>query len=114
MPPHPANIYLFKVNNRNTRKRCEIYSKLAIKTPERRQWHRSDVFIVNFEHVSYLYFSVSIVDFEQVNVSWISVASPCKVTQLSNLSRDSVSGILATNFEIFSFTMSLLDLVCKI
>ena len=29
----PANIYLFKVNNKNTRKRCEIYSKLTIKTP---------------------------------------------------------------------------------
>ena len=28
---------LFKVNNRNTRIRCEICSKLAIKTPERRQ-----------------------------------------------------------------------------
>ena len=33
---HPANIYMFKVNNRNTRTRCEIYSKLTIKTPERR------------------------------------------------------------------------------
>ena len=32
----PANISLFKVNNRNTRKRCEICSKLTIKTPERR------------------------------------------------------------------------------
>ena len=32
-----ATIYLFKVNNRNTRKTCEIYSKLTIKTPERRQ-----------------------------------------------------------------------------
>ena len=32
----PANIYLFKVNNRNTRKRCEIGSKLTTKTPERR------------------------------------------------------------------------------
>ena len=30
----PANIHLFKVNNRNTR-RCEICSKLTIKTPER-------------------------------------------------------------------------------
>ena len=29
-----ANIYLFKVNNRNTRKRCEVFSKLTIKTPE--------------------------------------------------------------------------------
>ena len=25
----PANIYLFKVNNRNTRKGCEICSKLT-------------------------------------------------------------------------------------
>ena len=32
-----ANIFLFKVNERNTRKRCEIFSKLTIKTPERRQ-----------------------------------------------------------------------------
>ena len=32
-----ANIYLFKVNNRSTRKRCEICSKFTIKTPERRQ-----------------------------------------------------------------------------
>ena len=31
----PANISLFKVNNRNTGKRCEICSKLIIKTPER-------------------------------------------------------------------------------
>ena len=34
---YPANVYLFKFNNRNTRKRCEIRSKLTIKTPERRQ-----------------------------------------------------------------------------
>ena len=31
----PANIYFLKVNNRNTRKRCGIYSKLTIKTLER-------------------------------------------------------------------------------
>ena len=69
---NPANIYLFKVNNRNTRKRCEMCSKLPIKTPGRRQWHRSGVSIVNFEHISHLFSSVSIVDFEQVNVSWES------------------------------------------
>ena len=35
---YPAqNIYLFKVNNKNTKRRCEIRSKLTIKTPERRQ-----------------------------------------------------------------------------
>ena len=32
-----ANICLVKVANRNTRKRCEICSKLAIKMPEQRQ-----------------------------------------------------------------------------
>ena len=30
----PAGIYLFKVNNRNTRTKCEICSQLTIKTPE--------------------------------------------------------------------------------
>ena len=29
---------MFKVNNRNTRTRCEICSKLTIKIPERRHW----------------------------------------------------------------------------
>ena len=47
----PAGIYLFKVNNKKTRTRCEIYSKLKEKTPERRHWPHSGVFIVNFEHV---------------------------------------------------------------
>ena len=51
---NPAGIYLLKVNNRNTRTRCEICSKLTINTPERRQWRRSGVFIVNFEHISHL------------------------------------------------------------
>ena len=50
-----ANIYLFKVNNRNNRKRCEICSKLTIKIPERRHWRRSGVFIVNFEYISHLF-----------------------------------------------------------
>ena len=49
-----VGIYLFKVSNRNPRTRCEIYSKLTKKTPERRQWRRFGVFIVDFEHISYL------------------------------------------------------------
>ena len=40
---------MFKVNNRNTTTRCEIYSKLTAKTPERRH---SSVSIVNFEQVN--------------------------------------------------------------
>ena len=37
-------IYLLKVNNRNTRTRCETCSKLTIKTPERRQRRRFGVY----------------------------------------------------------------------
>ena len=48
----PVGIYLLKVNNRNTRTRCEICSKLTTKTPEQHQWHNSDIFIVNLEHVN--------------------------------------------------------------
>ena len=33
----PADIYLFIIKNGNARTMCEIYSKLAIKTPELRQ-----------------------------------------------------------------------------
>ena len=35
--PNPASIYLFKVNNGNTRTMCEPCSKLTIKSPERRR-----------------------------------------------------------------------------
>ena len=51
---NPTSNYMFEVNNRNTRTRCEICSKLTIKTPERRKWRRSGVFIVNFEHIFHL------------------------------------------------------------
>ena len=49
-----ANIYLFQVSNRNTRKRCEIWLDLTKKTPERR------VFIVNFEHNSHFFLLLSL------------------------------------------------------
>ena len=49
---YPLNIYLFKFNNRNTGKRCEICSRLALKLPE-----RGGVFIVNFEHISHFFLS---------------------------------------------------------
>ena len=38
---YPVGNYTFKVNNRDTRTRCEI-------------WRGSGVFIVNFEHISRL------------------------------------------------------------
>ena len=52
---YPANIYIFKVNNRKTSKRCLICSKLTIKTRDRRQWCRSGIFIITFEHISHLF-----------------------------------------------------------
>ena len=61
---------MFKVNNRNTRARCEICSKLTIKTPERRQWSRSGIFIVNFEHILHLALLFLFADFEQINADW--------------------------------------------
>ena len=47
---NPAHIYFPKVNHRHTKVRCEICSKLEIKTPEQHLWRHSAVFIVNFEH----------------------------------------------------------------
>ena len=67
----PTNIFLCKVNNRNTRKRFEICSKLILKTPERRQWRRSVVFIVNSEQILHIVL---------VNGSW-------DIVQLSNFNR---------------------------
>ena len=53
----PAGIYLLKGSNRNTRTRCDIFSKLRIKTPEPRHWRGSGVFILYilyFQHISHL------------------------------------------------------------
>ena len=64
-------------------------SKSTIKTPEQRQWRRFVVFIGNFEHIQRVFIgvfianfipfsSVSILDFEQVNVCWVIYQSSKK------------------------------------
>ena len=61
----PASYYLLKANNSNTRTKCEICSKLTIKTPEQRlAWC-----LTYFTPGS----SVSIVNFNQVIASWVIV-----------------------------------------
>ena len=74
---------VLKVKNRNIRTRCEICSKLIIKTPEQRQWciwGRSAFWCfycslwTNFTPFS----CVFIVDFEQVNVSWVIINAKLK------------------------------------
>ena len=58
---NPANIYLFKVNNINSTKRCEICDV-------------NDVFLVFLLltlNIFYTHFCIIyIVDFEQINVNW--------------------------------------------
>ena len=52
---YSVNIFVFKLNNKNTRKRCETCSKVTIQTPVPPQCRCSRVFIVNFEHTSQLF-----------------------------------------------------------
>ena len=65
----PASNYLFKISNRNRRKCYEICLKLRMKKPERFQWRRFGIFIVNLEHISLL-FLVFAFDFEQLVACW--------------------------------------------
>ena len=88
----PSGNYMFKVNNKNTKTRCEILLKLTIKTPEQRQWSNTlkkfvgklptNCFECFWPMVSFwcLYYylwthftpcsSIFIANFEQVNASW--------------------------------------------
>ena len=68
----PVNIYLFTVTNRNTRKRCEICSKITTNTWEQRHCHRSVVFIFHigyFEQcqLGYLYIFDAALD---ISLTW--------------------------------------------
>ena len=47
------HLHVHKVNNRNSRTRCEVCLKLTIKTPKRHHWRLSGVLIVNFKHISH-------------------------------------------------------------
>ena len=65
-----TNIYLFRVNKSNLRKRRQMCSKLAIIMA----LQRGSTIFVNFEYISYLFTpfsSVSTVGFEQSNVCWL-------------------------------------------
>ena len=60
----PAGNYMFKVNNRNTRTKCEIRTKL-LKKPERHHWRRSVVFIINFVHISHVFLMFLLLTFSR-------------------------------------------------
>ena len=111
-----VNSYLLKFIKRNTRKRCEICSKLTIKTPERCHngqthqnnlpatagelldcvWTFCDVVLVILLLTYFTSFSsVSIVDFKQVNVTRVFKMQnfPCFYF---------VTNIITIIFEIFT------------
>ena len=92
-----ANIYLLKVNTRNTSKRCEICLKITKKTPERRDWFRSGVFIVNFEHKLHLFLLFL---FLTLNIYLFSTA-----TYETNFNRDFSGGDLDVLRKKWSFPL---------
>ena len=73
--------YLFKVNNRNSRTRCEICLKLMIKTRERRHsryycYKSVSVFIANFGHIWHIYLVLLLLLWPK-NVIWVSSWTIC-------------------------------------
>ena len=88
---------MFKVNN---------------KIRERHHWHRSDVFTVNFEHVSNLFSCVSVVDFEQIKVSWEGSYLPAgiyllKVNNRNTKTRCEICSKLTSANVVFMVSLSL-------
>ena len=73
-----VKVYLFKVNNRSTRKRCEIYSKLIKNTKttslleslfKKGQHRRHFVVLLLTLNIHHFFFSVSLVEFGPVVVT---------------------------------------------
>ena len=77
---YPTNIYLFKVNNENTRKICEICSKLTIWLWKLFKVNNKDTRTTSMTSFSCLYSwlwvdftncsGISVVDFEQISTGW--------------------------------------------
>ena len=97
--PYPASISLFRVNYRNSKKRCEICLKLTIKTLKRLR-HCSVVFIVNFE---------------QVSVCWVKLVKEVKeITDFSLFMKMKVLGNFQHHlwkYEVFTVSFTQKDLI---
>ena len=65
-----TQLYFYKINKRNTRKGCEICSKLTTEKIERLRWRLSDVFIVNFEIISRLYSVLLLLNLNKEMLAW--------------------------------------------
>ena len=66
-----VNIYVYKFNNKNARKKCEICSELIIKTTKWGQWRCCLCWCLCYFWTYFTPLSkVYIVDFEQVTAYW--------------------------------------------
>ena len=81
----PIDIYLFKVNNRNSTTICEICSKFAIKTQEKSQWRRSCVFTVNSEQIPNIVLVFPFLDFEPKIIALHNLLNTHQVNTCSKL-----------------------------
>ena len=71
-----TDIYLFKVNNGNTRTMCKICSKLTLITPDLRHWRRFVVFIVNFEQISHIVLTCSLLTLNKLISAGVMTSFP--------------------------------------
>ena len=106
----PANIYLFQVNNRNTRKRSKICSELTIKTPDRRLRRRSRIFIVHFENISQPFLcSYCWLGTKKLLAGFMLIiyAECFRTTTLKQISTSDIKYWLGNNYQTFSFFLQL-------
>ena len=77
---------MFKVNNRNTRTRCKICSKLKIKTPEQRHWHRCGFVIVNSEYISHFVLGFLLLTLSMYITTGYKTLAGCNKTDIKTIS----------------------------
>ena len=111
-------IYLLKVNNRNTRTRCKICSKLTIKLPERRR--RSGNFIVNFEHILHLVLVFllltynNLINFREIFHVWIYSLYGLRRSGLSGVNKGNAQFIFLCNSQKSSVNVCLMKILKKL
>ena len=65
----PADIYLWELTMETPEQSVEICLKLTITTPERRQWRRPDIFIINFEHISIVFLLLPLIRYMMKSIT---------------------------------------------
>ena len=96
------------------RKRCKICSKLLI----RHQSDVNDVILLSFLltlNIFRTFYSVSIVDFEQINVNWKGCRTkprPVPLIKISLIKKDDIARYFPVSFTFF-FKITILSNICE-